>query len=110
MRDDKVRVPLQAPATALALVLATPGAPVLAHGVGDGGWGEVPPWGYGAVVLAVVVSGLLLSAREPCRRQPAHPHLPPVSSRPLAALCCLGAGAVHLLVAPEHFQEWWGYA
>jgi FtsP/CotA-like multicopper oxidase with cupredoxin domain len=21
----------------------------------------------------------------------------------------LGAGAVHLLVAPEHFQEWWGY-
>ena len=24
-------------------------------------------------------------------------------------MCCLGAGAVHLLVAPEHFQEWWGY-
>ena len=45
-------------------------------------------------------------------------------ARPLAAWCFLGAGAVHLLmapehflgagvvhllVAPEHFREWWGY-
>ncbi|MBI2166236.1 MAG: hypothetical protein HYU29_07550 [Chloroflexi bacterium] len=29
--------------------------------------------------------------------------------RTLAALCSLGASAVHLMVMPEHFQEWWGY-
>ena len=76
---------------------------------GGRGWGEVPPWAYLAVVLAVVVSGLLLSARGVFRRQPASAYLRPASYRPLAAMCCLGAGAVHLLVAPEHFQEWWGY-
>lgn len=27
----------------------------------------------------------------------------------LGALCSLGAGAIHFAVAPEHFQEWWGY-
>ena len=72
------------------------------------GVGGVPPWAYLAVVLAVVVSGLLLSARGVFRRQPASAYLRPASYRPFA-MCCLGAGAVHLLVAPEHFQEWWGY-
>ena len=109
MRDDKVRFPLQALATVIALVLATPSAPAFAHGVGDGGWGEVPPWAYLAVVLAVVVSGLLLSARGACRRQSGRVPRWPASYRPLAAMGGLGAGAVHLLVAPEHFQEWWGY-
>ena len=41
----------------------------MAHGVEAGGWGEVPPLAYLAVVLAVVVSGLLLGARGVCRRQ-----------------------------------------
>ena len=104
-----MRFPLKALVTASALFLAMPGTPALAHGVEEGGWGEVPPWAYLAVVLAVVVSGLLLSARGAFRRQPARAYLRPASYRPLAAMCCLGAGAVHLLVAPEHFQEWWGY-
>jgi FtsP/CotA-like multicopper oxidase with cupredoxin domain len=93
----------------MALCLAAPGTPALAHGVGEGRWGGMPPWAYLVVVLAAVSSGLLLSARGACRRQPARAHLRPASYRPLAAMCCLGAGALHLLVAPEHFQEWWGY-
>ena len=109
MVDEKVRLPLKALVTAMALFLATPGAPALAHGVEEGGWGEAPPWAYLAVVLAVVVSGLLLGARGAFRQQPASAYLRPASYRPLAAMCCLGAGAIHLLVAPEHFQEWWGY-
>jgi multicopper oxidase len=107
--DENVCFPLKVLVTAMALFLATPGMPALAHGVEAGGWGEVPPWAYLAVVLAVVVSGLLLSVRGACRRQPARAHLRPTSYRSLAAMCCLGAGVVHLLVAPEHFQEWWGY-
>src|SRR5688572_25977588 len=109
MGDEKMRWPLKALLTTMALCLTTPGTPALAHGVEEVGWGEVPPWAYLAVVLAVVVGGLLLSARGVCRRQPARAYLRPVSYRPLAAMCCLGAGAIHLLVAPEHFQEWWGY-
>src|SRR5205823_5767160 len=27
----------------------------------------------------------------------------------LAALASLGTSAIHLAVAPEHFEEWWGY-
>ena len=30
-------------------------------------------------------------------------------STALAALCSLGAAAIHFAVAPEHFEEWWGY-
>jgi hypothetical protein len=33
----------------------------------------------------------------------------PSNSAILAALFSLGAAAIHLLVAPEHFVEWWGY-
>ena len=97
----------------MALFLATPGTPALAHGVEEGGWGAAPPWAYFTVVLAVVISGLLLGARGAFRRQPRTSACGTSavcrSYRPLAAMCCLGAGAVHLLVAPEHFQEWWGY-
>src|SRR5918911_173768 len=108
--DERVRFPLKALATAMALCLATPGAPALAHGVEEGSWGEAPPWVYFAVVLAVVVSGLLLSAHTAFRPQPARAaHLGRLHQRLWAAMCCLGAGVVHLLVAPEHFQEWWGY-
>jgi hypothetical protein len=109
MGNKTVHLPLKALVTAIALFFATPGMPALAHGVEEGGWGEAPPWAYLAVVLTVVVSGLLLSARGACWRQPARAYLRPASYRPLAAMCCLGAGAVHLLVTPEHFQEWWGY-
>ena len=30
-------------------------------------------------------------------------------SRLLASLFSLGASAIHFLVAPTHFEEWWGY-
>src|SRR5262249_36871864 len=96
MRDENVRFPLKVVVTAMAHCLATPGMPALAHGVEEGGWGEVPARVYLAVVLAVVVSGLLLSARGAFRRQLARAHRQPASYRPLAAMCCLGAGAVHL--------------
>ena len=82
MGDENVRFPLKALVTALVLFLATPGTPALAHGVEEGGWGEVPPWAYLAVVLAAVVSGLLLSTRGAFRRPPVSVPLPP---RPEAA-------------------------
>jgi FtsP/CotA-like multicopper oxidase with cupredoxin domain len=145
------RVLLRALVTAIALCLATPGALALAahpqlpaSGPEAGTWGAVLPWASLTVVLAVVISGLLMGARGTFRQrqrpsvEDARDHTPtserrsdawspspwPASYRPLAAMCFLGAGVVHLLiapehflgagvvhllVAPEHFRAWWGY-
>ena len=101
MGDENVRFPLKVSVTAMALFLATSGAPALAHGVEEGGWGEVPSWAYLAVVLTVVVSGLLLSARGALRQRSARAYLRPASYRPLAAMGCLGAGASPLYPPAE---------